>query len=386
MNVIQQTKIKSSTIMDQSLLPNRKKGDETSGANKASTSITSLSQDLPSIKNYSTYTGSSDPTPSKISLDGSRYKGNAAGKSYCTKANLVTFLVMIFSMIILSVVAELVVDLMLKSENIKEEAYDLLKEFLSTFVQAFGGALGSGLIIYFPIKRQLESNRLVKVMETVKEMQGKMIEIESENNMDASNFKRIYNVYGSDIVQFLNGIVYNYFGSCDDWAKSFAQNEFGEMEYDSNRMRKVLLTLVNDFNDYCEATSQIGNQEEPNKSITKIFKGTEIIHLLDICLPMDKAQCLYKMKLKSGDLVGMIWIGKSDLEKLKNIFANNSEIYHFLVGNDYTIDDVFDTFYQHSEIFKIRYGQYLAAEAPYWIAQKYPSLAKEIDNLKVRDQ
>ncbi len=299
-------------------------------------------------------------------------------------------------MIVLCVVAVFVVYNLMKNDTIKDDAYDLLKEFISTFVKTIGGALGSALIVYIPIRRQLQINRLIKVMKIVKEMQNKMIEIESENKMNISNFKMIYNIYGSDIIQFLNGIVYNHFGSGDNWAKSFAQNEFGEMEYDSNRMRKVLLTLAYDFSDYVISISANDNNDknddnennnnvELTKSITKLFKGIEIIHLLDICLLMDKAQCLYKMKIGDENSTGMIWIGKSDWEILKDIFVNNSEIYRLLVANAYRIDDAFDIFYQH-RIFKIRYGKYMVVEAPYWIMQKYSSLAKEIDRLNQKQK
>ena len=94
-----------------------------------------------------------------------------------------------------------------------------------------------------------------------------------------------------------------------DWAKDWARRS--GPEYDRlDECRKSCLNLVYSFYDFCHSSRR---SEEAIRTACDKFGAERVHNILSLCLPMDRANCLYHMTLP-GETPGMHWISKKDLE------------------------------------------------------------------------
>ncbi len=122
--------------------------------------------------------------------------------------------------------------------------------------------------------------------------------------------------------------------------------------------------------------------------------------ILDICLPIQKAECLYHTTMDRNN--GKLWIRKDDLELLRKSIKEDLETSSTRVKNEYIlaedkkqcteildiitksdhIDDAIDILYKNSSLFQDRYKKYIIPEAPEWMLKKYPKIKDELDKIK----
>jgi hypothetical protein len=101
------------------------------------------------------------------------------------------------------------------------------------------------------------------------------------------------------------------------WAKEWAirmRNEFAE-DVALNRDRKVCLELLHRL---CERWKSKKDPSITDSAIVKDFGRLRISRMTEVCLPMDRAQALYKMQYDNTKDIGMHWFGQKHADKFPN--------------------------------------------------------------------
>ena len=101
-----------------------------------------------------------------------------------------------------------------------------------------------------------------------------------------------------------------------DWARAWAEKE-GPEHACLNQDRKSCLKLLYDFYDTFSTKS-----EQDIQKACKELGARRVHNILRVCLPMDRANCLYHMRVGDGE-PGMHWISKKDLESERYRWVKN---------------------------------------------------------------
>ena len=99
----------------------------------------------------------------------------------------------------------------------------------------------------------------------------------------------------------------------DEWAKRWAIRMRNPSPEDllHDRRRKLLLELLYQL---CRCLLDERNKSVTEDSIVKRFKAEKIENILSRALPMDRANCLYKMMYPRATWYGMHWVSQKHLE------------------------------------------------------------------------
>lgn len=100
----------------------------------------------------------------------------------------------------------------------------------------------------------------------------------------------------------------------DEWAKQWAtrMRNAGKRDLELNECRKTALTLVYQL---CDRWRDPEYPIVSDQSLVQEFKGRRFSNILQLTLPMDRAQCLYKMVYPGSRRFGMHWVASQHLDQ-----------------------------------------------------------------------
>lgn len=115
----------------------------------------------------------------------------------------------------------------------------------------------------------------------------------------------------------------------DEWAENFYKNfndnpddtVLSSLNMDRKHCLNLVYSLVNTWQDNKDFLIQF------EKSIPKVFKTERLERILRICLPMDRAQALFKLKLNfdTDTKPGIPWYSELQLPFLNQEFISHTE-------------------------------------------------------------
>jgi hypothetical protein len=94
----------------------------------------------------------------------------------------------------------------------------------------------------------------------------------------------------------------------DEWARDWAirmRTTLDGPDFDLNQYRRVTLKLLYEL---CNVWRDEDNTSVTDTSLVQVFQGPRVVTILELTLPLDRAQCLYAMKYPSTNQFGMHWV------------------------------------------------------------------------------
>lgn len=98
-----------------------------------------------------------------------------------------------------------------------------------------------------------------------------------------------------------------------EWSREWAIRMRMETPEDTyiNECRKSCLMLLYEL---CNRWKDESNTSVTDRSIASVFGRLRVIKVLQCCVPMDRAQCLYKMLYRESNNYGMHWVSSQQVE------------------------------------------------------------------------